>query len=137
MGLNIYLDSCLIIYIIEEHKNFAPIIEQKIIEHKNRHHSFPNFCASSLSKMESLIVPFRNQNLILVEKFENWFDFIQLLEINKEVFQKATQLRADFPSLKTPDALHLATAIYHNCDEFWTNDNNLDKVAPNLVKNIL
>ncbi len=53
------------------------------------------------------------------------------------VFDEAAQLRADFTGLKTPDALHLATAVYHNCDEFWTKDNRLDKVDSNLVKNIL
>ena len=54
-----------------------------------------------------------------------------------EVFDKAAQLRADFSSLKTPDALHLATALHHNCDECWTNDNRLNSVAPSLVKNVL
>ena len=54
-----------------------------------------------------------------------------------KIFNQAAKLRADFTGLKTPDALHMATAVYHNCDEFWTNDNRLDKIEPNLVKNIL
>ncbi|MBA4183052.1 MAG: hypothetical protein H0X49_03465 [Acidobacteria bacterium] len=26
----------------------------------------------------------------------------------------------------------MATALHHNCDEFWTNDNRLNSVAPQL-----
>ena len=60
-----------------------------------------------------------------------------MLEMTIKVFDQAAQLRADFNSLKTPDALHLATALHHNCDEFWTNDTRLNSVAPSLVKNVL
>lgn len=35
------------------------------------------------------------------------------------------------------DALHLATALHHKCDEFWTNDNRLNSAAPSLVKNVV
>ncbi len=137
MGLNVYFDSCLIIYLVEEHNLFAPVIENKLIEHKNHELSSLRICVSNLSKMECLIMPLRNKNKVLAEKFENWFNLINCLDLGKEIFQKATHLRATFPSLKTPDAIHLATAIQHNCDEFWTNDSNLEKIAPNLVKNIL
>ncbi len=57
--------------------------------------------------------------------------------MESEVFRNAAKLRANFGSLKTPDALHLATALHYNYDEFWTNDNRLNSVAPRLVKNIL
>ena len=87
--------------------------------------------------MECLIMPLRNQNKILLKKFEDWFQQFQTYEFERAIFQQATQLRADFPGLKTPDPLQLATAIHHNCDEFWTNDHRLDKITPNLVKNVL
>ena len=44
------------------------------------------------------------------------------------VFDQAAQLRASHPKLKTPDALHLATALHHGCAEFWTNDLELAKI---------
>ena len=73
----------------------------------------------------------------LKKLFDDFFMAQTRLSMPSEIFRNAAQLRADFPSLKTPDALHISTAVYHNCDEFWTNDNRLDKIAPNLVKNIL
>jgi uncharacterized protein len=47
------------------------------------------------------------------------------------------QLRADHKSLKTPDAIHLATALHYGCDEFWTNDDRSVKIAPTIARNIL
>ena len=57
--------------------------------------------------------------------------------MESEVLREGAQLRADFSSLKTPDAIHLAAALHYQCDEFWTNDNRLNPVAPALVKNVL
>ena len=94
-------------------------------------------CISPLTEMECLIIPLRQRNKELVAKFENWFSTVEVVPIDAEVFRKAAQLRADFNSLKTPDAIHLATAIHYQCDEFWTNDNRLEPVAPSLIKNVL
>ncbi len=135
MGLKpiyVYLDSCLVIYLVEEHQIFAPLLENYI-------ENTPDliFVVLDLTEMECLVIPFRKNNQRLIEKFYDWFNQAKVVSLNKEIFHQAAQLRADFSSLKTPDALHLATAIHHNCHEFWTNDNRLDKVSPNLVKNIL
>ena len=48
--------------------------------------------------------------------------------MNHDVFDMAIKLWAD-GSLKTPDALHLATAIHAGCSQFWTNDKKLVKAA--------
>ncbi len=87
--------------------------------------------------MECFVMPFRKNNQLLIDKFCDWFKQAESVVLSKEVFRQAAHLRAGFPSLKTPDAIHLATALHYGCDEFWTNDNRLDKVAPGLVKNVL
>ena len=43
-------------------------------------------------------------------------------------YRLAAELRAHH-RLKTPDALHLATAQSHGCTEIWTNDNRLNSTA--------
>ena len=128
----IYLDSCLAIYLVEENASFVAKLEYALEVNADA-----VFCISPLTEMECLIMPLRHQNKLLIAKFENWFHTLKILPLESEVFRNAAQLRAYFKSLKTPDALHLTTALHHNCDEFWTNDNRLNSVAPQLVKNIL
>ena len=82
-------------------------------------------------------MPLRTGYAALKSHYESFFGAQEMLDIAVERFDEAAQLRADFNSVRTPDALHLATALYYECDEFWTNDNRLNSVAPLLVKNIL
>ncbi len=128
----IYLDTCIVIYIVEKHHLYSQRIENLM-----NSLSQVEYCYSPLIRMESLIMPFRTKDLQLQRLYELFFNTQTFLPIRKEIYDQAAQLRADFPSLKTPDALHLATATFHNCDEFWTNDDRLDKIAPNLVKNVI
>ena len=127
----IYLDSCLAIYLIEEISPFAAKLENALAMNSDE-----IFCISPLTELECLIMPLRLHNSLLITKFENWFRTVEILPMGTEVFRRAALLRADFGSLKTPDALHLAIAVHHNCDEFWTNDNRLDSVAPQIVRKV-
>ncbi len=128
----IYLDACIIIYVVEKHPTYS-----SRIEHLMNAAPSAEFCYSPLTQLECFVMPFRTHDFQLQKLYESFFKAQKLLMMPTEVFNKAARLRADFTSLKTPDALHLATAGYHNCDEFWTNDNRLDKIIPSLVKNIL
>lgn len=128
----IYLDSCIAIYLVEEHPNYSPQIES-LVEGL----SDADILVSDLTVMECLVGPLRKGDRSLEEKFNKWFDGVLVLPLSNIVFRDAGRLRADNSSLKTPDALHIATAVHHDCDEFWTNDTRLDKVAPNMVRNIL
>jgi uncharacterized protein len=129
---SIYLDTCIVIYFIEKHHLYSAKIESLMKNSVN-----VEFCYSPLIRMETLVMPLRTNDFQLQSHYELFFDTQILLPITNEAYDNAAQLRANFPSLKTPDAIHLSTAIYHNCDEFWTNDNHLDKIAPNIVKNVL
>ncbi len=46
--------------------------------------------------------------------------------IDAAVVEKATELRAHF-GLKTPDAIHAATAMLAGVDLFWTTDTDFAK----------
>ena len=58
------------------------------------------------------------------------------LPINDAVFARALDCRTRF-GLKTPDALHLASAQQYDCDEFWTNDDRLILAAGPMAVNVL
>ena len=73
--------------------------------------------------METLVVPLRDANVELVNTYEHLLlsSSIQLIPISQNVLRDAAQLRAT-TSLKTPDAIHAATALSQNCSFFLTND---------------
>ena len=138
MGVNalrVYFDSCVVIYLVEEHPTFAPMIETRLASQANAANMVIQ--VSELTEMESLVMPLRKRNQPLLDKYRQWFEKVEVLSVERGAFRRAAQLRADFAGLKTPDAIHLATALHHGCNEFWTNDNRLDHIAPSLVKNIL
>lgn len=129
----IYLDACIVIYFVEKHAVYAEKIEGLI----NSLGVNDTLCYSPLIKLECFVKPLRTNDTALKDHYETFFRAQEMLEITVGCFDEAARLRADFNSLKTPDALHLATALHHNCDEFWTNDNRLNIIAPSLVKNVL
>lgn len=51
-----------------------------------------------------------------------------LLDVTTAIADVAARLRAEY-SLRTPDALHVATALQSNCDLFLTNDSAIKRVA--------
>lgn len=129
----IYLDTCIVIYFVEKHGEYASQIEGLI----NNLGVNDTICYSPLIRSECLIKPLRTNDLVLKGHYESFFKAQEMLDLTAERFDEAAQLRAYFNSLKTPDALHLAVALHHNCTEFWTNDSRLNAVAPSLVKSVL
>lgn len=130
MGL-IYLDSCLIIYAVEQNPQWVPAIEKAMATVAPE-----GFAISGLTKMECLVKPIRTANLTLQRQYEQNLGTYNLLPVTETVFLLAAQLRARF-GLKTPDALHLACAQYHGCDALWTNDDRLTQAGHGLAVNIL
>lgn len=135
MGLGktiIYLDACLVIYLVEKHEVFCAQVEQMVADWADF-----TFAISDLTKMECLILPFRNADQALVDRYRAWFNEACLISLGSAVFEKAARLRAEHSSLKTADALHLAAALHDNCDQFWTNDDRLARIAPTIIRNIV
>ncbi len=137
MGLNrlrVYFDSCVAIYLVEQNQTFEPLIENRLA--KQAQTAEVVIQVSALTEMECLVLPLRKKNQLLLDKFRLWFDKVEMLPVERDVFRQAARLRADFAGLKTPDAVHLATALHNNSDEFWTNDNRLAHIAPSLVVDV-
>lgn len=132
MGLRIYLDSCIVIYLVEEHPDYAPRLEEKISQLND-----VTFLLSHLTELECLVIPIRNKNKLLLDKFQSFFKNLRVSPLERPHFHRAANLRAKFVGLKTPDALHLATALNLGCNEFWTNDDHLERAAPQFARNIL
>jgi len=128
--MEVYLDACIAIYLVEEHPDHAMPIEARLRATGAR------VAYSQLVEMECLVLPMRLRREDLILRYQGLFARARRLPITDEVFRCATLLRADF-GLKAPDALHLATAINYRCDELWTNDDRLAKAAGSLAVNVL
>jgi predicted nucleic acid-binding protein len=81
---------------------------------------------SQLSRLECRVKPLRNRDTALLALDDAFFTGAEvgLLEVTEAVLEKATEIRADL-NLKTPDAIHLASAILAGVSEFLTGDRNL------------
>jgi len=70
----------------------------------------------------------RDGNTALLDDFDRFFNesASDVLALSREVIDRATEIRARY-TFKTPDAIHLATAILSKCELFLTNDRRLDR----------
>lgn len=127
MGL-IFVDTCLVVYAFEDHPLHGARVRQAFAEHAA-------LAVSPLVKMECLVGPMRQGNLALQRYYEEGLAQFQQLDMPEPVFLLAAALRARF-NLKTPDALHLATAQVHGCSALWTNDDRLATAACGLAVNV-
>lgn len=130
MGL-IYLDACLVIYLVERHALWGEAITRKLAEAGDS-----RFGISPLVKCECLVGPLKRSDLVLEQAYMGLFERFLPLEMPEPVYLQAARLRARF-GLRTPDALHLACAQHHRCDVLWTNDERLTRTSHGLAVNIL
>ncbi len=83
---------------------------------------------SELTFAETIIDPYRKRNEALIQLYDNWTLSNAIMEVgpvNRDVLYAAAVLRADYGSLKLPDAVHLATAMLFRCSHFLTSDRRL------------
>lgn len=126
----VYLDTCCVIYLLED----VPPFSQQIRKH------LPNnidviLCVSPLVRLESLAKPPIDSDAELMTDYEFFLADQQWLTIGNAEFDRALTLRTRH-KIKTPDALHLAKAMQHGCTEFRTNDERLYQAAAGMAVNI-
>jgi uncharacterized protein len=127
----IYLDTCIAIYFVQEHPVWGGRIALTFAET-----GFGRFAISPLTKMECLVGPLKRADPMLRNDFVEFFERLTPVDMPEPVYLDAAALAARF-GLKTPDALHLACAQHHRCDELWTNDGRFGRASGGLARNIL
>ncbi len=86
--------------------------------------------SSELALLEVLVKPLRDKDAALESSFRDLLLHsreVLLIPIEQGVLEHAARLRADF-GLKTPDAIHTATAMLSGCALFVTNDSIFRRV---------
>lgn len=122
------IDTVAFVYWIEDHPDFAPVL-QPVFE--AIHAGTLLGVVSSLTLLEVLVVPYRTGNIQLAERCESFLAHsrgLRLMDLDRSVLRAAAALRARFPTLRTPDALQMATALAGSCRFFLTNDRGLPTV---------
>jgi predicted nucleic acid-binding protein len=124
--MRLYLDSVVVIYLVEQHPTFGPAATRAVTQ------LGPTaLVGTELTRMECLILPRRRNDHPRETDFNRFFaqKYLPFPPVDATSFHRATDLRAKYPKLKTPDALHLASAIEAGCDVFVTNDAQLRAVT--------
>jgi predicted nucleic acid-binding protein len=82
--------------------------------------------------METLVMPIKIANTALINDYEQLLTAseIRLIPITQTILKNAANLRAT-TNLKTPDAIHAASAVETGCTLFLTNDASL-RTIPGL-----
>lgn len=86
--------------------------------------------ASRLARLECRSKPLRAGDTATLAQFEVFFAGVELtlIEVSATVIERATDLRAKY-NLKTPDALHYATAVEVGATVFLTGDRTLARCS--------
>ena len=87
---------------------------------------------SGLVDLECMVRPLRSRNRAAIEAVSSALSRFRHLEISPRAFELAAHIRAAH-GLKTPDALHAATASLGGCDKLWTGDEKLLRALPEFA----
>lgn len=123
-GTRVYCDSSVFIYAIERHVQFGAAASAVL---KRGAANEIQIITCELTILETLVRPLRDNDPSRVKEFELAFGvpWLHLVEVRRDLLRAAAVLRAGAPSLRTPDAIHLAAANDATVDHFVTNDRSL------------
>lgn len=122
--MRVFLDTAPLIYLTEGHSEQSEAVATQLsrwIENETV------LGTSTLTLMELLVVPKREDNTHLVLKYKALLKDVlslPLIALDEGVAEAAAAYRAGY-GFKPPDAVQLASAVVHGYDVFYTNDRQL------------
>ena len=127
-GSTILLDSMTVIYFLEQHEQYGELARQVFqrIESGDL-----RGLMTSLVFAELLVPLYRSKKAETVRQFVDVlsnYRHLTILEVSTEISMEAARLRARY-GLRTPDAIHGATALLGQADGILTNDKNFNHLA--------
>jgi len=124
-GRRVYLDSNVFIYALNGFPGFAPFLRELFEAVDSCRVSA---ATSELTLAEVLIVPFRHGDVDEEKRCRMMLrprPCLSLIPVSFNVLEATARMRAALPAMRTPDAIHVATAQLANCDILLTNDHRL------------
>jgi predicted nucleic acid-binding protein len=119
-GGTIYVDAMAVIYTVERYPDYWPLLEPMWVAASA---GTIDIVTSELTIMEVLVKPLKTKDAALVLAFDQSLTETdtRLLPITQSILRDAAHLRAT-TKLRTPDAIHAASAQQIGCLLFVTND---------------
>ncbi len=133
LGQRVYLDTNIIIYVVEGKDEFAYILNALLAAISV---SDITAITSEITIAETLVKPFKNSQIHFQNAYKNFLTpslNFDIIPVSRDILESAAQIRAT-TKLKLPDAIHWATADLHNCDSFLTNDKLFNNLNTDVVK---
>ncbi len=127
-GEPIAIDTMIFIYHFEAHPTYSPIttrIFEQIETDRLR------AVTSYITLLEILVKPFKENDRRAVSDYTDLlttFPNLEFVPVGKGIAEMAASIRARY-SVKTPDAIQIATAIVSGSSIYITNDETLKKVT--------
>ena len=121
------LDTHLFIYFNDENERFLQLVKPLF---EAIDHGILPATTSALTLMAVLVVPHRNGNTALADRYEAILTRsrgLRCIDIDRSVLKAAAQLRANL-RLKPPDAIQVAAALVARCSAFLTNDRRIPSI---------
>ena len=121
----LYLDANIFINTFEARDEVGAAVLQLLL---SQNPTRPEIVTSDLTLAEVLVGPFRERDDSLIETYEGWLisnPAIVLAPVQRDALVAAALLRADYPTLKLADAIHVAIAIGMECSKLLTADKKL------------
>jgi len=123
----VYIDTAPLIYSVEKHPEYESSLRPLWAASKSGE---IQVITSELALLETLVGPLKHGDSALANVYTELLTAteMRLLPITLGVLRDAARLRAD-TNMKTPDAIHAATALVAGRDFFVTNDGGFRRVA--------
>ena len=117
----VYVDANVVIYTVEKHPRYSPVLRplwSAVAAGQAR------VVVSEFILLETLVGPYRANDSQLVADFETFLRLpgIELVSVSPLILREAARLRSQWPRLRSPDAIHAATALSRQATSLLTND---------------
>jgi predicted nucleic acid-binding protein len=115
------VDANVVIYTVEKHPRYGPALRPLWTAVSAGQ---AQIVVSELILLESLVGPYRTTDQKLEADYETFFQLpgINLVPVSATILRGAARLRSQFARMRSPDAIHAATALSHATGNFLTND---------------
>lgn len=122
----VYLDTNIFVMSYEANDRYSELLSEIFAKVDSQNNS--RFVTSELTLSELLVRPIRENDDQAVRQYEDLIapsDWLNFFPAAKPILIAAAVLRAQNSTLKLPDAIHVATAIYAKCWHILTNGHGI------------